>query len=445
MIMPRISKSELSSTKEMTQNARLEILHKFGKFETEVKEFEGTHKLKGKSWDSAKQHFGEYLPISDGIFNALADFGEHFEQYLAAFESEVGSPKNKLDTADLEDLNDRLKTVKASKAQVLELMKSKITQSYVASGYSGSVGQSFDNAMEDINKDIQVLEDYRRFESSHASDFSAVSETWDNIDTYLDRLKKDGGYDASSHTYQSVDFSQEKFYKELSSYNASQKDHYEVQRIAVKTDHGYTYEYRLYKNGLYDPEATDKFNQLQKKAEMDQAKDFFKEVVGINDYIRMVDGIDPLTGKKITHNEQAVSSLMFLLTVVSEATALKILKNMKNGKKILKDVELSQLKTPDKMVEGKVGKKVSGADDIFKKTPEIEKHLKYTDSSVPRKRGIGGAHNSEEFFKNDVKVIKQTSTDVPGVSVVEYQIPELDAKGLPTGNYKKTIFKKINI
>ncbi|MBC1522123.1 transposase [Listeria aquatica] len=293
-------------------------------------------------------------------FNALADFGERFEQYLAAFESEVGSPKNKLDTADLEDLNDRLKTVKASKAQVLELMKSKITQSYVASGYSGSVGQSFDNAMEDINKDIQVLEDYRRFESSHASDFSAVSETWDNIDTYLDRLKKDGAYDASSHTYQSVDFSQEKFYKELSSYNASQKDHYEVQRIAVKTDHGYTYEYRLYKNGLYDPEATDKFNQLQKKAEMDQAKDFFKEVVGINDYIRMVDGIDPLTGKKITHNEQAVSSLMFLLTVVSEATALKILKNMKNGKKILKDVELSQLKTPDKMVEGKVGKKVSG-------------------------------------------------------------------------------------
>ncbi|WP_439444043.1 T7SS effector LXG polymorphic toxin [Listeria aquatica] len=371
--MPRISKSELSSTKEMTQNARLEILHKFGKFETEVKEFEGTHKLKGKSWDSAKQHFGEYLPISDGIFNALADFGERFEQYLAAFESEVGSPKNKLDTADLEDLNDRLKTVKASKAQVLELMKSKITQSYVASGYSGSVGQSFDNAMEDINKDIQVLEDYRRFESSHASDFSAVSETWDNIDTYLDRLKKDGGYDASSHTYQSVDFSQEKFYKELSSYNASQKDHYEVQRIAVKTDHGYTYEYRLYKNGLYDPEATDKFNQLQKKAEMDQAKDFFKEVVGINDYIRMVDGIDPLTGKKITHNEQAVSSLMFLLTVVSEATALKILKNMKNGKKILKDVELSQLKTPDKMVEGKVGKKVSG--HKFGDVEKLENHF----------------------------------------------------------------------
>ncbi|WP_435366883.1 CdiA family toxin C-terminal domain-containing protein [Enterococcus faecalis] len=28
------------------------------------------------------------------------------------------------------------------------------------------------------------------------------------------------------------------------------------------------------------------------------------------------------------------------------------------------------------------------------------------------------------------------------MSVLEYQIPELDAKGLPTGNYKKTIFKK---
>ncbi len=28
------------------------------------------------------------------------------------------------------------------------------------------------------------------------------------------------------------------------------------------------------------------------------------------------------------------------------------------------------------------------------------------------------------------------------MSAVEYQIPELDAKGLPTGNYKKAIFKK---
>lgn len=115
-----------------------------------------------------------------------------------------------------------------------------------------------------------------------------------------------------------------------------------MQRIAVKTDHGYTYEYRMYKNGLYDPEATDKFNQLQKKAEMGQAVDFFKEVVGINDYIRMVDGIDPLTGKKITNNEQAVSSLMFLLTVVSEATALKVLKNMGKGSKALEGVKLTK-------------------------------------------------------------------------------------------------------
>ncbi|MHC5280551.1 glycohydrolase toxin TNT-related protein [Listeria kieliensis] len=256
-------------------------------------------------------------------------------------------------------------------------MKSKITQSYVAGGYSGSVGQSFDNAMEDINKDIQILEDYRRFESSHASDFSTVSATWDNIDTYLDRLKKEGGYDASSNTYPSVDFSQEKFYKELSSYNASQKDHYEVQRIAVKTDHGYTYEYRMYKNGLYDPEATDKFNQLQKKAEMGQAVDFFKEVVGINDYIRMVDGIDPLTGKKITNNEQAISSLMFLLTVVTEATALKVLKNFKKGKNILDDIDLnSELPNHMKKWDYPPNK------NLYSKYEKVYKNPKYYDQET---------------------------------------------------------------
>lgn len=377
--MPRISKSELSVAKERIQKSRLEILNKFGKFEDEIHEFKGTDKLKGKSWDSAKQHFSEYLPISDGIFNALADFGERFEKYLSAFESEVGSSKNKLDTKDLEELNNRLKTVKASKAQVLEMMKSKITQSYVSGGYAGPVSQSFDNAMEDINKDIQVLEDYRNFESRHASDFSAVITIWDNIDTYLNRLQKEGNYDTSSHTYQTIDFSQEKFYKELSSYNASQENHYEIERIAVKTDHRYSYEYRMYKNGLYDSDATDKFNQLQKKAEMNQAKDFFREIVGINDYIRMVDGVDPLTGKKITNNEQAVSSLMFLLTVVTEATALKVLKNMKNGKSVLNEIDLKS-ELPDYMEKWEY----PPSKDLYSKYEKVYKNPKYYDQETGR-------------------------------------------------------------
>ena len=79
---------------------------------------------------------------------------------------------------------------------------------------------------------------------------------------------------------------------------------------------------------------------------------------------------------------------------------------------------------------------------IIDSTPELEAHIKKVDPSVPRKRGIGGAHNSQEFFKNDVEIVTETPSKIPGVRTVEYRMPKLNADGTPTGEYGARVFKK---
>ena len=74
--------------------------------------------------------------------------------------------------------------------------------------------------------------------------------------------------------------------------------------------------------------------------------------------------------------------------------------------------------------------------------PEVADHIRYRDESVPRRRGIGGSHNEQEFLKNDVKIVSLKSTGVEGVKVIEYNMPKLNKEGPSTGEYGITTFKK---
>lgn len=82
------------------------------------------------------------------------------------------------------------------------------------------------------------------------------------------------------------------------------------------------------------------------------------------------------------------------------------------------------------------------SNNTFKPTATLESHLKNMDPKVPRKRGIGGAHNSVEFYKNDVQIVSKTNSKVSGVVVVEYKMPKLNMDGTPTGEYGNKVFVK---
>ena len=79
---------------------------------------------------------------------------------------------------------------------------------------------------------------------------------------------------------------------------------------------------------------------------------------------------------------------------------------------------------------------------------ELADHIKYRDRSVPRKKGIGGAHNADEFAKaineeGALIVSSKPHPKVPGVQQVEYRMPALDKTGKPIpGQYKSTIYEK---
>ncbi|WP_386065396.1 RHS repeat-associated core domain-containing protein [Tahibacter sp. UC22_41] len=76
---------------------------------------------------------------------------------------------------------------------------------------------------------------------------------------------------------------------------------------------------------------------------------------------------------------------------------------------------------------------------------DYDSHIPARDYSVPSKRGIGGAHNIDEFYKysNEYRIVKSTDhPTVDGVSKIKYQMAARDSAGNPTGEYRKPMFDK---
>jgi hypothetical protein len=70
-------------------------------------------------------------------------------------------------------------------------------------------------------------------------------------------------------------------------------------------------------------------------------------------------------------------------------------------------------------------------------------HVKFQDVSVPRRNGIGGAHDINEFNKSVTNIVKREPIpNVPGVEKIEYQIPTLDRAGNPTGEFNTKLYTK---
>ncbi|MFC4258571.1 CdiA family toxin C-terminal domain-containing protein [Marinobacter lacisalsi] len=92
-----------------------------------------------------------------------------------------------------------------------------------------------------------------------------------------------------------------------------------------------------------------------------------------------------------------------------------------------------------------VSKKVPGSTSFTRFVGNYDEHIIYRDFDVPRRRGIGGAHNGDEFLKysNEFKVeeiIPHPTVD--GIETVRYRMAALDKAGDPTGEYRAAILEK---
>ncbi|WP_443747386.1 EndoU domain-containing protein [Asticcacaulis solisilvae] len=71
---------------------------------------------------------------------------------------------------------------------------------------------------------------------------------------------------------------------------------------------------------------------------------------------------------------------------------------------------------------------------------DVEPHIIYRDVAVPRRNGIGGAHNFQEFMRHAKEfevVSSMPHADMPGVSKIEYQLYAKDAAGNQTGTLQQ--------
>ncbi|NMC56244.1 MAG: EndoU domain-containing protein, partial [Eubacteriaceae bacterium] len=84
-----------------------------------------------------------------------------------------------------------------------------------------------------------------------------------------------------------------------------------------------------------------------------------------------------------------------------------------------------------------------GEGNSIKSTPKLEQHIIYGDKKASGRNGISGAHNSVEFFKNDIKIVKSIpSKDIEGITLHIYNMPKLGKDRNPIGGYRSIEFKK---
>ncbi|MBC2012239.1 transposase [Listeria marthii] len=380
-----------------------------------VKNYTEDGSLKGKAIEASKNYYQmTYFPLCDAIIEAMNESEERLAQYIADFHAQVdGSADARIDADGLYELGKMIDRIEAKKEALAQRMNT---------GTEGQM-QSYRSQLSIAYKQENILEKYLAFEQSHGSFFDNLTDLVRGIQQTIRELQsniqfnsKTGTYDMSKLNFTTVTRMQNVLEKALND-NAKTFNFDEYQ----KTYRGQMWV--LMKNGIVDIEATNAYNAAVFGGEMPhESNEAQEEAELLQAVIQSVKkGRDPVTGQEISKSQGfgIISGLIFRYTVGGY-----------KGKKF---------KLPKAWLNRR--KKASGVKKI-EKTPELEDHIRNTDPNVPRKRGIGGAHNSEEFFKNDVEIVKQTPTDIPGVSVVEYRIPELDVKGNPTGRYKKTIYKK---
>jgi ElaB/YqjD/DUF883 family membrane-anchored ribosome-binding protein len=205
-------------------------------------------------------------------------------------------------------------------------------------------------------------------------------------------------------------------------------------------------------------EIKGKWPSLMAKAKSSIEKLFVGMEAGIEKLKGGLSSIEGMLGEKGKQATKYLEQLKSTIGKARKAMPEQLEKIEKNVAEKLNGIEnethggtAKETTTPTEAKHTQEAKKPPELEGLGHTKPRISEetaqHIKGRDMSVPRKRGIGGAHNSEAFDKaltdEGGQVVSRTKhPSVDGVEVVEYKMPALDAKGKPTGEMKNTVFKK---
>lgn len=337
--MTKFSYSEVQAVHDASQGARVACLSNFSMVESTLSDFTASNELTGPGWSAAKSALSPYSVVSKALYNYHCDFGETFTAFLTSFEAEVGETSKVMDTDELAELQSKIHRIQQEKQELMVKIAGNIALEIIG-GYGVMYkGYQIDQAQ----KQVDILEKYQSFESSHAGDFTSIASTGVTLKTAFTELGKSKQFNQQTGMYTYSDCSYTDWYKTLSSYN----DSCPSQRIEiVLTNRKYAengvYLYEVYINGVYSKTASENLMYATSvegtKALGLSVLNMAGEFTGIYDIYRFLSGKDPISGDKTSRLEAGLWTALLLLPTAKLVTAVK---ELKAGNKLLKGVDLT--------------------------------------------------------------------------------------------------------
>lgn len=333
--MTKFNYSEVQGVFTSSQSDRVSCLSSFSTVEDTFSEFIATNELTGPGWDSAKQALSPYSVVSKALYNYHCDFGETYTAFLAGFEREVGETGKTLDTEELRRLQDKLNRIQQEKQDLLNKIAGNIALEIVG----GYVVMAKDFQLNDTKKEIELLEKYEAFEANHASDFTAIVSTGNDLETALSDLGKSKSFNAATGTYTYSDLKNKNWYTNLTNYNASCP----AQRIEIVKTDKYGYGLKVYINGQYSEIASNNLMYAQSKEGLKELgitlTNMAGEMTGLYSLYRLFTGTDPVTGSEVSRLE---AGLWVALLLLPQAKMVESVKALRAGDRLLAGAALTE-------------------------------------------------------------------------------------------------------
>lgn len=271
----KIMYEELSDMKTSISSERLNAVSSFSSISSSIDGLDGNRNLLGTGWISTVTHLKAYQEIDTAMFNIYYEMENSLGTYLSDFVGEVGKTDELLDTDELEDLYRELQTAQNDYANLMNALAKSMKNVPILGNFFKQ------ESMEPIKEEIEILQKYQAFESSHSSQYSELSSLINDVNTGLSQLGNPANFLNPKDGYVIKDYSNQSWYKNLKGYNESQPKS-RVETVAALDDNGNVI-YEVYTNGVKDKVLTAKLTEAMKGSWLDQSIDAisnFLDVVG---------------------------------------------------------------------------------------------------------------------------------------------------------------------
>lgn len=330
--MPRIDSNELSNMLQSLNQMRINISEQLISAENVAVELIETQELAGSAWQNTKEYFSVYPPVTKGVWNSLGILAETLSNYLLSFETEVGSVDKRLDSDELQELQDRLNRLDQQKQELLQ----QFTAFPFVTVLGDEIMQQINNMQIDtIHKKVDILEKYREFELTHANDFEEIKKQFISLNEGLTQMALQKGVGNPKFGYAPRRSEGMGWLHQIEKFNEKQPQYELIEEQSTDVA------YKVYHNGVLNVELSRKYQELMSEEKIKSLFDMKKEMF-MKDPNHFVLGLEKASNEEISFEEWRENDFWIALDKLTVAQMDKIINNIKSGKKILDDLELTE-------------------------------------------------------------------------------------------------------